>query len=505
MRRLLCLSLFLLATFVGVSVCASRANAQQTVARPPAIAFDISGKTLGESKLVQLIPIPPRAKMNPLDARRLFGAMSVPESIAALAQFEQSGGALPVELLIVGEFDNNEDRQKMINDAQLENSETIKLNGKDYYVEPTVENMHLLLEEKKFEMGSKDYLLAQRPSLLTATLKAAMAEMGKAPVKIVIDMEQDRAFFLEAVDMAKQQGVPAMILPFLDLPKKINLLTLSIDPNSDEMLKLTAKSSKPSDAKFVANAIDGLLGIAKMSTAQAPKNTPGLELFKAISANTKTSTKDNDTFLIIKKPAGFDELLQKTMAQAEEMNKEMQKTNDLKQLLLAMHNYVDAYRRMPFNHDMGGRASLELSWRVRVLPFLEQANLYEQFKLDEAWDSENNKPLAEKMPELYGKDSKTGKTKFCWIESKVQGFANITDGTSNTIAMIESTELVPWTQAKDISIEAAEKMILGLPDGQDIVVGMYDGSVRKLNNKIPAETLHALLTPDGGEAVDLNF
>ena len=494
MRRLFYLPLFLLAVVVGTT----SASAQQTVARPPAIAFDISGKTLSESKLVKSIPMPPNAQMNVLDARRLFGAISVPESIAALAQF-QPGGELPVELLIVGEFDNNEDRQKMISDAQLENSETVQLNGKDYYVEPNVGNMHLLLEEKKIEIGSKDYLLTQRPALLTAALKAAMGEMGKAPFKLAIDMEQDRAFFVEAVDMAKQQGVPPMMLPFLDLPKKINLLTLSIDPNSDEMLKLTAKTSKPSDAKFVANAIDGLLGIAKMGYAQAPKEMPGVELYQAISANTKTSIKDNDTFLIIKKPAGFDELLQKTMAQAGEMNKKMMKANNLKQLLLTMHNYESVYSKVPFNHDMNGRASLELSWRVRVLPYLEQLTLYQQFQLDEAWDSENNKPLAEKMPETYGTN---GKTPYCWIESDVQSFAQITDGLSNTIAIIESTELVPWTEAKDISIEAAEKMILGLPDGQEIYVGMYDGSVRKLSNKVPADKLHAMLTPNGGEAVD---
>lgn len=497
MRRLFYRCLSLLA-FV---VCPSLANAQQTVARPPAIAFDISGKTLSESKLVKSIPVPPDAKMNVLDARRMFGAISVPESIAALAQF-QPGGELPVELLIVGEFDNNEDRQKMISDAQLENAETVKLNGKDYYVEPNVGNMHLLLEEKKIEIGSKDYLLAQRPALLTAALKAAMGEMGKAPVKIAIDMEQDRAFFVEAVDMAKQQGVPPMVLPFLDLPKKINLLTLSIDPNSDEMLKLTAKTSKPSDAKFVANSLDGLLGIAKMATGQAPKGAPGVELYQAISANTKTSVKDNDTFLIIKKPAGFDDLLLKTMAQAEEMNKEMQRANNLKQLLLAMHNYESTFKVVPFTHDMNGRASLELSWRVRVLPYIEQANMYNQFKLDEAWDSENNKPFAEQMPDIYGKDSKSGKTAYCWIESDVQRFAQITDGLSNTIAMIESSELAPWTEAKDVSIEAAEKMILGLPDGQEIYVGMYDGSVRKLSNKIPADKLHAMLTPNGGEVVD---
>lgn len=494
MRRLFYIALFLLAPVVGPSL----ASAQQTVARPPAIAFDISGKKLSESKLVKSIPMPPNAQMNVLDARRMFGAISVPESFAALAQF-QPGGELPVELLVVGEFDNNEDRQKMISDAQLQNAETVQLNGKDYYVEPNVGNMHLLLEEKKIEIGSKDYLLAQRPALLTAALKAAMGEMGKAPLKIAIDMEQDRAFFLEVVDMAKQQGVPAMMAPFLDLPKKINLLTLSIDPDSDEMLKLTAKTSKPSDAKFVSNSIDGLVGIAKMGYAQAPKEMPGAELFKAIFANTKTSIKENDVFLIIKKPAGFDDLLQKSMAQAGEMNKEMMRANNLRQLLLTMHNYESAYKKVPFNDDMNGRASLELSWRVRVLPFLEQVDLYQQFKLDEAWGSETNKPLAEKMPETYGKNGKTG---YCWIESDVQRFADITDGLSNTIAMIESTELVPWTEAKDISIEAAEKMILELPEGQTIYVGMYDGSVRKLSNKIPADKLHAMLTPNGGEVVD---
>lgn len=496
MRRLFYLAIFLLSLVVSPSL----ASAQQTVARPPAIAFDISGKTMGESKLVKSIPMPPNAKMNVFDARRMFGAISVPESIAVLAQF-QPGGELPVELLVVGEFDNSEDRQKMISDDQLENAETVKLNGKDYYVEPNVGNMHLLLEEKKIEIGSKDYLLTQRTALLTTVLKAAMGEMGKAPFKLAIDMEQDREFFLEAIDMAKQQGVPPMMLPFLDLPKKINLLTLSIDPNGDEMLKLTAKSSKPSDAKFVANAIDGLLGIAKMGYAQAPKEMPGVELYKAISANTKTSVKDNDTFLIIKKPAGFDELLQQTIAQAGEMNKEMMRANNLRQLLLTMHNYESAYKRLPFNHDMNGRASLELSWRVRVLPYLEEVDLYQQFKLDEAWDSENNKPLAEKMPETYGTN---GKTVFCWIESDVQRFAQITDGLSNTIALIESTELVPWTEPKDVTIEAAEKMILGLPDGQEIYVGMYDGSVRKLSNKISADKLHALLTPNGGEEVDLS-
>src|SRR5262249_32600764 len=42
-----------------------------------------------------------------------------------------------------------------------------------------------------------------------------------------------------------------------------------------------------------------------------------------------------------------------------------------------------------------------LSWRVLILPYVEQGDLYSQFKLDEAWDSPNNLPLLEKMPAVY--------------------------------------------------------------------------------------------------------
>ncbi len=88
----------------------------------------------------------------------------------------------------------------------------------------------------------------------------------------------------------------------------------------------------------------------------------------------------------------------------DKMRKELkrrQDTNDLKQLALAMQDYSDAFGKMlpPAVYDKDGKPLL--SWRVLVLPFIAQGNLYTQFRLDEPWDSDHNKKLLEKMPTTF--------------------------------------------------------------------------------------------------------
>src|SRR5215208_5386317 len=73
---------------------------------------------------------------------------------------------------------------------------------------------------------------------------------------------------------------------------------------------------------------------------------------------------------------------------------------NLKQIALAFHNHHDANGRLPGNIcDKNGKALL--SWRVQILPYLEEDKLYFEFKLDEAWDSDHNKKLIEKLPKTY--------------------------------------------------------------------------------------------------------
>ena len=107
-----------------------------------------------------------------------------------------------------------------------------------------------------------------------------------------------------------------------------------------------------------------------------------------------------------------------------------------------------------------------LSWRVRMLPYLEGAALYEQFHLDEPWDSENNKKLVEKMPEVFNDPQiKTdpGMTVFqavvgpgmAFEADKELKYSDFTDGTSNTIGLVEvaANKAVPWTKPADWEID----------------------------------------------------
>lgn len=72
----------------------------------------------------------------------------------------------------------------------------------------------------------------------------------------------------------------------------------------------------------------------------------------------------------------------------------------LTQLGAAMHKYRDAHSQFPTaSSNAAGQSGL--SWRVHILPFLDQAALYDQFTLDEAWDSPQNLELAAQMPEVF--------------------------------------------------------------------------------------------------------
>jgi hypothetical protein len=189
--------------------------------------------------------------------------------------------------------------------------------------------------------------------------------------------------------------------------------------------------------------------------------------------------------------------------------------NNLKQIALAMHNYHDATGAFPPAAVCDKNGKPQLSWRVLILPYIEQDALYKQFKLDEPWDSENNKKLIDKMPNVYAMPGKArpGDTTtyyrvfvgngagFDWVAGKK--IVNITDGTSNTFMCVTAADPVVWTKPDELEFDPEKDMtkLMGLVVNGKAQVAMYDGSVRSLA-KIPAkETLHALITAAGGEVV----
>jgi hypothetical protein len=192
-----------------------------------------------------------------------------------------------------------------------------------------------------------------------------------------------------------------------------------------------------------------------------------------------------------------------------------QSMNNMKQIMLAMHNYHDVYKKFPpaYRADKAGKPLL--SWRVLILPMIEQGELYEQFHRDEPWDSEHNKKLIAKMPPEYISPSSkagAGKTNYLTVRGENTVFpgkqgvriADITDGTSYTIAIVEASDdkAVIWTKPDDFEIDNNNplKGLAGLYP-EVFLVGFVDGSVRSLPSSIAPEVIKGLFSRNGGEAV----
>jgi hypothetical protein len=157
-----------------------------------------------------------------------------------------------------------------------------------------------------------------------------------------------------------------------------------------------------------------------------------------------------------------------------------------------------------------------LSWRVHLLSFLEQDNLYKQFHLDEPWDSEHNKNLLARMPEVYRsfnvKLNQAGKTVFVLPVGpqtaspggpKTLRITDLTDGTSNTVLVVaaDDAHAIPWTRPEDLRFDP-EHPNAGLarhPGGY--LVGMGDGSVGFLSVTADPKKRLPVFTPSGGEAL----
>jgi prepilin-type processing-associated H-X9-DG protein len=152
---------------------------------------------------------------------------------------------------------------------------------------------------------------------------------------------------------------------------------------------------------------------------------------------------------------------------------------------------------------------------VLVLPYIEQDALYKEFHLDEPWDSDHNKKLLEKMPPLFAgtdeaarKEHETHYQTFVGKGAIFDGkkgvkITDITDGTSNTIMLVEAKKAVPWTKPEDVPFDAGKLVpkLGGLFDGI-FNAAFADGSVRSLPLTIKEEKLRALITRNGGEVID---
>jgi prepilin-type processing-associated H-X9-DG protein len=207
-------------------------------------------------------------------------------------------------------------------------------------------------------------------------------------------------------------------------------------------------------------------------------------------------------------------LLLPAVQSAREAARRAQCINNEKQLALALWNYESANGHLPEDIKAPDGTPL-LSWRVAILPYLDQNNLYGRFRLDEPWDGPNNKPLLDLMPATLRCPSRTDEEEGTTTYLRLVGngalferdrptkIAEVTDGTSNTLTLVEAEAPVPWTKPQDLAYDPDDTAPYGAgsnhPGGFN--AAFADGSVRFLRDTINPMVLRALITRAGGEVV----
>jgi len=191
--------------------------------------------------------------------------------------------------------------------------------------------------------------------------------------------------------------------------------------------------------------------------------------------------------------------------------------NKFKQIALGVLNHESARGRFPTSsYDAQGRPLL--SWRVHILPYMEQMALYKQFRLDEPWDSEHNRKLIDQMPDVFADPDPSvraaigdkGRTTFVaplgegLIFGTKEGtkFKELKDGSSNTILTVEVTpeRAVVWTKPDDWEVDASNPLDgVKRSDREGFIAGWADGHVSFIPNDVEPEKFRGMLTIAGGE------
>jgi prepilin-type processing-associated H-X9-DG protein len=188
-------------------------------------------------------------------------------------------------------------------------------------------------------------------------------------------------------------------------------------------------------------------------------------------------------------------------------------TNNLKQIVLALHNYVEEYKVLPPAYTVDAHGRPLHSWRTLILPYMEQQTLYRTIDLSKPWnDPANARALATVVPEFRCPGAvrpANNMTTYlaivspdgCFPPGQSRRLDEITDCTSSTLMVIEAGEenAVPWMAP----VDAGESMAMSLGTSTKLHhaggtnAGFADGSVRFLKASTPPRVIRALMSISG--------
>jgi len=196
-----------------------------------------------------------------------------------------------------------------------------------------------------------------------------------------------------------------------------------------------------------------------------------------------------------------------------------QSLNQIRNICLALHSYQADYGVLPpaFVADKDGKPMH--SWRVLILPYLDEESLYKEYDFSEPWDGPNNSRLLARMPPIYRcpshpESSARTNTSYAGVFGEHCVFRGadpvaldeITDGFGNTLIVGEVKSSIPWLKPEDVDIKLHPAIGpvggFGSYEVEGAAFAFVDGRVLYISESTPQQTLDALYTRDGQDRVE---
>lgn len=351
-------------------------------------------------------------------------------------------------------------------------------NGPLYTIVPYDPQLQMFIPGACFQIVDDELLFGLDPKAITAHMRKASREGGK----LTDDPRMARVFDTQ---IQGQLGRPVAVA-YLDLKVVIETVYSVLPMIFSQFDQMGAGSGLDMDMlPPLENIVDGLL--PNIVAMYRTKNG-----FQMIDRSTLPGVSLNSSVAIA--------MILPAVQQVRAAARRATSMNNLRQLAIACHNYESALQAFPpaYRTDKGGKKLL--SWRVEILPFLEQGELYEKFHHDERWDSPHNKALIEEMPDVFCHPQLTnlekGKTVYLGVAGQQSIFvpsasrkgtkiSQVTDGLTNTLLLVEANEgrAVYWTQPDDFNVDEIEDLNAALRGNWGIegfLAVKGDGSVETL-------------------------
>ena len=377
------------------------------------------------------------------------------------------------------------------------------------------------------EFGTELYAYTPSKSLASDSLAQAFGTLDKeAAVRIAFDAQVLAKFFdsFMSMESVEEEAVYnmikwgefineySMVLYGANIVKDLKTASLSVDLEADQIATLNIQpvSGKEDSVKAKAKVLHDFVMFhvnLPVKTLKKKKN-PVAGILEKVANGIKLSDTESGIQLSVSKPKDISKDFLAIVEKMRVSFADRENSNKFKQIVLATHNYHDTHKQFPMAPPRfeGDRFSKELSWRVRILPFCEYYNEYDKMDTTKGWDAKANQPVIAKCKDAF---ILSNGAMICGIKTEPPAarFANILDGTSNTIMVIENRKaaMTPWTKPFDLTIDQAVKLVTALEKGDFLWVGMYDGSVWKMpsikGTDVTEDELKALFNPRDGMAI----